>query len=137
MRLNPYFKEEISRELKDHSILMCYQCGKCSSFCPVFNLSPEKFNPRKLIEMVYIGAEDVLKTEDIWRCTTCYECFENCPQKVNFVEIIFLLRTKATERGYAPKIPMQELVLVRKEGFSVQISPRAKKWREEVIKIGG
>lgn len=140
MKLNPYFKEEINKELGEHKILMCYQCGKCSSFCPLFNLEPEKFNPRKIIEMVNIGAEDVLKLEDIWRCTTCYECAENCPQKINFVELIVYLRRKATEKGYAPKLPLQELESVKKDGFSVPFSPRAKKWIENnviEVKTGG
>ncbi len=80
--------------------------------------------------MVNIGAEDILNSEEIWKCTTCYECAENCPQQLNFVELIVFLRTKATEKGYAPKMPLQELELVRKEGFSVPMSPRARKWIE-------
>jgi heterodisulfide reductase subunit C len=130
MRLNPLFKEEVFRAMGEHALKMCYQCGKCSSFCPLFNLHPDKFNPRRIIEMVNIGAEDILTSEEIWRCTTCYECAENCPQQLNFVELIVFLRTKATEKGYAPKTPLQELELVRKEGFSVPMSPRARKWIE-------
>ncbi len=140
MKLNPLFKEEVIKALGEHALKMCYQCGKCSSFCPVFNLNPLKFNPRKIIEIVNIGAEDVLKSEEIWRCTTCYECAENCPQKLNFVELIFFLRTKAKEMGYAPKMPLQELELVKREGFSIPLSPRAKSWIESSfaeIKTGG
>jgi len=139
MKLNPLFKDEVFRAMGEHALKMCYQCGKCSSFCPVFNLSPSKFNPRRIIEMVTIGAEDVLKREDIWRCTTCYECAENCPQNLNFVELIMFLRNKAYEMGYAPKMPVSEFDLVKKEGFSIPFSPRAKKWVSDVmgVKTGG
>ncbi len=139
MKLNPSFKEEVFRAMGEHALRMCYQCGKCSSFCPVFSLYPTRFNPRRIIEMVNIGAEDVLQKDEIWRCTTCYECTENCPQGLNFVELIVFLRTKAYEKGFAPKTPVQELELVRKEGFSVPLSPRAKRWLESntLIKAGG
>ncbi len=98
MRLNPFFKEEVFKSMGEYALKMCYQCGKCSSFCPVFDLNPDKFNPRRIIEKVNIGAEDVLKDGEIWRCTTCYECVENCPQSLNFVELIVFLRNMAKKR---------------------------------------
>jgi heterodisulfide reductase subunit C len=61
----------------------------------------EKYNPRKIIRMALLGMrEQVLKSEFIWLCSTCYTCHERCPQEVRITEIMNVLRNVASREGY-------------------------------------
>ncbi len=130
MKVSLQFKKELTGIFHENKLNMCYQCGKCSSFCPVFWQFPHKFNPRKIIEMANIGIPEILERPDIWRCTTCYECVENCPQKVNFVELIYALRNIAVKKGFAPKEVLDEIEAVKKYGHILSATERIKKIRE-------
>lgn len=132
MRVSPEFKREIFHFFEESKLNMCYQCGKCASFCPVFLEFPKKFNPRKIIEMANIGIESVIEGPEIWRCTTCYECVENCPQKVNFVELIYALRNIAIKKGYGPKEVLEEIEAIKKYGHILSATERIKKIREAI-----
>jgi heterodisulfide reductase subunit C len=46
--------------------------------------------------------EELLKSEVIWTCLTCFKCKERCPQKVAPVDVILLLRSIAVARGIPP-----------------------------------
>lgn len=132
MRIDPEFRKEVLLYVDGKDLFECYQCGKCSSFCPITNKNPKIFNPRKIIEMVLIGASSILDDVSLWRCTTCYECVENCPQNVNFVDIVMGLRNIAYARGKAPKGIDEEMAIVMKEGFIYPETGRIKKIREEL-----
>jgi heterodisulfide reductase subunit C len=132
MRISPQFKKEIFHFFEESKLNMCYQCGKCASFCPVFHNFPKKFNPRKIIEMANIGIESIIEGPEIWRCTTCYECVENCPQKVNFVELIYALRNIAIKKGYGPKEVLDEIEAIKKYGHILSVTERIKKMREGI-----
>jgi len=38
----------------------------------------------------------------IWLCARCYVCSANCPQDVDFSNIMMALRDMAVEEGFAP-----------------------------------
>ena len=46
--------------------------------------------------------EEVLSSNEIWLCLTCYQCQERCPQKVRVTDIIFDCKNLATEAGKVP-----------------------------------
>jgi heterodisulfide reductase subunit C len=132
MRIDPEFRKELLHYVKGEDLFECYQCGKCSSFCPVFNKSPDHFNPRRIIEKALIGAPSLLEDISLWRCTTCYECVENCPQGVNFVDIIMGLRNMVWVRGRAPRGIEEEVAQVLKEGFIYPETGRIRRIKEEM-----
>jgi len=132
MKIDPEFRKEVLLYVEGKDLFECYQCGKCSSFCPIFNKNPQIFNPRKIIEMALIGVPSLLDDISLWRCTTCYECVENCPQGVNFVDIVIGLRNMAFTREKAPKAISDEIDMVFKEGFIYPETGRVKKLREEL-----
>ncbi|MFX1511350.1 MAG: (Fe-S)-binding protein [Promethearchaeota archaeon] len=68
----------------------CIQCGVCTSVCPKRHVS--KYNPRMIIHSALLG--HTLSMEDLTDCLTCSECFEYCPQMIDFPKFIREYRTK-------------------------------------------
>lgn len=101
-KLDPNFKYEIAAKPGGENIKKCFACGTCTAGCPVFHVEHE-YNPRKIIRMILLGMrEQVLSPMVIWLCAQCYTCSANCPQDVDFSDIIFALRDMAVKEGYAP-----------------------------------
>ena len=90
----------------------CTECGRCTSVCPA-NLTGKKLSPRKImmdtrdrIEEVgnnidingkYINDNkkllgDYISEEELWACTSCNACVEECPISINPLSIIMDMR---------------------------------------------
>jgi heterodisulfide reductase subunit D len=65
------------------NVQSCYQCGKCTSICPMRRVS--KTSPRSSI---YNSNVYGLETKDIWACQTCGLCPQECPQQVDFLSFV-------------------------------------------------
>ncbi len=97
------FRDEVAREPGGEGILKCYACGTCTAGCPVRDVS-EEYNPRRIIHQVLLGMrEDVLDSEFIWYCSTCFTCQERCPQGVKITDIMTALKNMAARSGKTPK----------------------------------
>jgi len=108
-KLDPGFKYEVAKKPGGRNIRKCYACGSCTAGCPVFQVETE-YNPRKLIRMILLGMrKEVLSSKVIWLCARCYVCSANCPQDVDFSNIMMALRDMAVEDGFAPA-DMQERI---------------------------
>jgi heterodisulfide reductase subunit C len=80
--LDSEFKYEILNEPGGENFMRCMQCGTCTASCPVKVIDPD-YNCRRIIRMALIGDKNqVLKSKFIWMCSTCYSCYERCPQDV-------------------------------------------------------
>ena len=100
-KLDPNFKFEIANEPGGENILYCFQCGTCVSVCPVSAKNP-KYDPRKIIWMSLLGLrEEVLSSEAIWLCSTCYSCYVRCPQNVKITSVITAIQNIASREGHA------------------------------------
>jgi heterodisulfide reductase subunit C len=78
---------------------LCYQCGTCTASCPSGRKTA--FRTRQLIRKAQLGLkDDILNTEELWMCTTCYSCVERCPREVEIVDIIILMRNMAVQKGF-------------------------------------
>jgi heterodisulfide reductase subunit C len=78
---------------------LCYQCGTCTASCPSGRKTG--FRTRQLIRKAQLGLkDDILPTEDLWLCTTCYSCVERCPREVEITDIITIMRNMAVKKGY-------------------------------------
>ncbi len=92
--------------------LACTQCGRCTSVCPA-NITGKLLSPRKIVmnvrermnekgpEMVKNGKDwtddkallaDYITAEELWACTTCNACAQECPININQPAIILDLR---------------------------------------------
>ncbi len=65
------------------NVQSCYQCGKCTSVCPMRRVS--KTSPRLSIYNANVYG---LGTDGIWTCLTCGLCQMECPQQVEFLNFI-------------------------------------------------
>ena len=79
---------------------LCYQCGKCDAVCPWNKV--RTFSMRKIVREATFGLTEI-ESEDIWRCTTCGRCPQQCPRDVKQIESGVSLRRVATEYGVFPK----------------------------------
>jgi Fe-S oxidoreductase len=56
---------------------------------------------RRIIREATFGLTDI-ESEDIWRCTTCGRCTQQCPRDVRQIETVVAARRVATEYGVFP-----------------------------------
>jgi Fe-S oxidoreductase len=94
--------KEIVEEIKDkggEAFNRCYQCGLCDAVCPWNRLI--NFSMRKIVRQASFGMTNI-ESEDIWRCTTCGSCPQQCPRDVGQIESGVSLRRLATEYGIFP-----------------------------------
>jgi heterodisulfide reductase subunit C len=79
----------------------CIQCGTCSGSCPVSYQMDH--TPRKLFALIRAGMRDqVLASESLWLCTSCYSCAQRCPQGISVTDIMYALKRLAMSEGKAP-----------------------------------
>ena len=74
LRMSPglnEFKDRVN-ELSGENVDLCFQCGACSSGCPM--TQEMDYLPSKIIRMVQIGLEEALESKTIWICMTCFNC---------------------------------------------------------------
>ena len=96
--------KEIIEVIKDQGgevFKYCYQCGKCDTVCP-WNKVTKDFSMRKVVRQAVFGMTEI-ETDEIWRCTTCGRCPDNCPRDVQQIKLTVALRRVATEYGVFPQ----------------------------------
>ncbi len=114
--LDPNFKYEILAEPSGEFITRCFACGTCTASCPV-RATDDSFNPRRIIHMALLGMkEQVLKSEFVWLCSTCYSCHERCPQDVRITEMMNALKNLAVKNGYIHPAFTAQIDLIQGHG---------------------
>ena len=91
----------------------CTECGRCTSSCPA-NLTGKELSPRKIMmdtrdRLEEVGRNidenngtfvddgkqllnDYIKPEELWACTSCNACVEECPVNIDPLSIITEMR---------------------------------------------
>lgn len=103
----------------------CTECGRCTSACPA-NITGKKLSPRKIMmdtrdRMEEMGRNidankgifipdnktllnDYITPEELWACTSCNACVEECPVNINPLSIITdMRRFLVMEQSAAPQ----------------------------------
>ena len=126
--IDPKFKYELSRMHGGEKLLKCFQCGTCTSDCPVARFS-DTYRPRTIIHMAQLGLKDrVLNSDTLWLCAACFTCTDRCPQGVEVASVIRVLRNLAAEKGIAPQVFKEQALSILDSGYAYKIpSLRAKK----------
>jgi heterodisulfide reductase subunit C2 len=114
--LDPSFKEEVAKQPGGEEIRACFSCKACTASCPVEPVD-HRYDPRKIIRMVLLGMKDqVLESDFIWLCSSCYGCQEACPQNVKFTEVMFAIRNLAAKYGCIPQGLNAQKTLLKQHG---------------------
>ncbi len=96
--LDQNFIKDISETDETKSIFACFECGMCTSSCPVAEFFP--FDPHQMTRLAAIGAsKQILNDKSLRFCLTCRNCQEYCPQNVDFIEFIKKARRLLIEHG--------------------------------------
>jgi len=94
---NP-FLEEVCSLPGGECVRWCMQCGMCSASCP--NVSQMDYSPRKIIALIRAGRRyDVLTSNTMWICASCYLCTARCPKDVKITELMHSLERLAARHG--------------------------------------
>lgn len=133
--------------------LACTQCGRCTSVCPA-NITGKLLSPRKLMidfraRMKEKGPgllknlkfddgksllKDYISEEEIWACTLCNACAQECPINMNHPDIIVSLRRYLVmEEASAPAGLNSIFQNIENNGAPWQFSPEDRlNWAQEI-----
>ncbi len=129
--IDPTFKYELQKLHGSERILKCFQCGTCTSDCPVARFS-DSYRPRTLIHMAQLGLKDrVLNSDTLWLCAACFTCTDRCPQDVEVAAVIRVFRNLATEKGCIPQVFKDQAQSLVETGYAFKIPELRIKKREQ------
>jgi len=91
------FSRKIRAEVRN--LDRCYQCSMCSDGCPVAYAMD--YYPNQIIHMVRLGLkEKVLASTAIWLCASCETCATRCPNEIEIVRLMDVLRNESLKEGF-------------------------------------
>lgn len=109
----------------------CTECGRCTSSCPA-NITGKKLSPRKIMmdtrdRMEEVGRNidankgifipdnktllnDYITPEELWACTSCNACVEECPVNISPLSIIMDMRRYLVMEKSAAPMPLNAMM---------------------------
>ena len=97
------FLKEVEANVEEgHMVKMCMQCGVCYGSCPMQNHWDHP--PQEIFMMIRANKrEEVLRSNSMWMCTSCYNCIARCPRGLPITHIMHGLAYYAKKLGLAPE----------------------------------
>jgi len=132
----------------------CTECGRCTSSCPA-NQTGKKLSPRKIMmntrdRMEEIGKNidankgvfvpdnksllnDYITVEELWACTSCNACVEECPVNISPLSIIMdMRRYLVMEQSAAPQSLNAMMTNIENNGAPWQYNQQDRlNWKNE------
>jgi len=132
----------------------CTECGRCTSSCPA-NLTGKKLSPRAIMMKTRDRLEEVGKNiddnngkfkddgkqllndfitpEELWACTSCNACVEECPIDIDPLSIIMdMRRYLVMEQSAAPQELNMMMTNIENNGAPWQYSQMDRlNWKDE------
>jgi Fe-S oxidoreductase len=103
----------------------CVECGRCQAVCPAY-MAGTALSPKQIIVKLkrHLHGElpgpihgQLIKAEELWACTTCMACVQECPAFIDIVDtIIDLRRYLALSEGALPSTAPQSLQNIQRAG---------------------
>jgi Fe-S oxidoreductase len=101
------------------------ECGRCQAACPAY-LAGTKLSPKAIIVKLkrHMHGElpgpihgTLIDADELWACTTCMACVEECPAFIDIVDTILDLRRYLTlSAGALPSTAPQSLQNIQRAG---------------------
>ena len=132
----------------------CTECGRCTSACPA-NITGKKLSPRKIMmdtrdRMEEVGRNidankgvfvpdnksllnDYITAEELWACTSCNACVEECPVNISPLSIIMdMRRYLVMEQSAAPQSLNAMMTNIENNGAPWQYNQQDRlNWKNE------
>lgn len=132
----------------------CTECGRCTSVCPA-NITGKELSPRAIMMKTRDRAEEIgenidknggtykddgkqllndyIKPEELWACTTCNACAEECPINIDPVSIIMQMRQfLVMEQSAAPQELNMMMTNIENNGAPWQYNQMDRlNWKDE------
>lgn len=132
----------------------CTECGRCTSSCPA-NTTGKKLSPRKIMmdtrdrleevgknidanKGVFVSdnkslLNDYITPEELWACTSCNACVEECPINISPLSIIMdMRRYLVMEQSAAPMELNAVMTNIENNGAPWQYNQQDRlNWRNE------
>jgi heterodisulfide reductase subunit C len=132
----------------------CTECGRCTSACPA-NQTGKKLSPRKIMMSTRDRIEEVGKNidankgvfvpdnkallndyitpEELWACTSCNACVEECPVSISPLSIIMDMRRYLVMEQSAAPMPINAMMTnIENNGAPWQYSQQDRlNWKNE------
>ncbi|HET7340185.1 MAG TPA: heterodisulfide reductase-related iron-sulfur binding cluster [Methylomirabilota bacterium] len=103
----------------------CVECGRCQAACPAY-MAGTALSPKRIIVKLkrHLHGElpgpihgELIKPEELWACTTCMACVQECPAFIDIVDtIVDLRRFLALSEGALPSTAPQSLQNIQRAG---------------------
>lgn len=130
VKMDPEFEKQLAA-LGGADAKLCFQCGTCTAGCPSGRRT--SYRVRKLVRMAQLDMkEEIINSEDLWMCSTCYACVERCPRRVPIVDVIVALRNMAVAEGHMYAAHRKTAANFYKTGHTVPINDDVKKTRAKL-----
>lgn len=132
----------------------CTECGRCTSSCPA-NITGKKLSPRKIMmdtrdRMEEVGRNidankgifipdnktllnDYITPEELWACTSCNACVEECPVNISPLSIIMDMRRYLVMEQSAAPMPINAMMTnIENNGAPWQYNQQDRlNWKDE------
>lgn len=132
----------------------CTECGRCTSSCPA-NQTGKKLSPRKIMmdtrdRLEEVGRNmdtnkgifvpdnksllnDYITSEELWACTSCNACVEECPVNISPLSIIMdMRRYLVMEQSAAPQSLNAMMTNIENNGAPWQYNQQDRlNWKHE------
>jgi heterodisulfide reductase subunit C2 len=130
--LDTGFKDIVAGRPGGEGFKACFACKACTAACPIEAID-QRYDPRRIIRMALLGMKkEILESDFIWYCSTCYACHEICPQNVSFTEVMFAIKNLAVTQACVPAGLTAQKNLLREHGRMYEISEFENEKREKL-----
>ena len=103
----------------------CVECGRCQAACPAY-MAGTALSPKQIIVKLkrHLHGQlpgpihgELIKADELWACTTCMACVQECPAFIDIVDTIVDLRRYLTlSEGALPSTAPQSLQNIQRAG---------------------
>jgi heterodisulfide reductase subunit C len=95
-----FLRDVMAETPNGERIVHCLQCGSCGGSCP--NGPEMDYTPRAIFSMIAANRrDDVLSSNTMWCCVSCYFCTARCPQEIPITETMYTLKRMAIREDKA------------------------------------